>query len=168
MVCLVVPDEKLAEVCGALLDEKSREVLLSLRRGPLTRDQLSDILMISDKDAADRLENLVGSELVRRIPGTGNGPDLYALEFSMEISGEHINSELAEDLYQAMAESFYSFLDKNSEKFSDLCEALGASLGRAVEQIFLASVSKIVKNLQSELQEEDRRLSAHMGGTAPT
>lgn len=166
MACLVVPDEKLAEVCSALLDEKSREALLSLQKGPLTMDQISETLLISKKDASDRLDKLVNAKLVRRIPGIGKGPDLYALEFSIEIS-EGNDSELAEDLYQVMAESFYSFLDKNSEKVSDLCDALGASLGRTVEQIFLSAIAKIVKDLQSEMLEEDKRLSAHIGGEAP-
>ncbi len=67
-----------------------------------------------------------------------------------------------------MAESFYSFLDRNSEKVSDLCDELGASLGRAVEQIFLSAITKVVKDLQSEMLEEDKRLSAHLSGSAPT
>ncbi|MDI9608691.1 MAG: hypothetical protein QFX34_00245 [Candidatus Verstraetearchaeota archaeon] len=167
MACLVVPDEKLAEVCSALLDDKSREALLSLQKGPLTMDRMSEVLLISKKDASDRLDKLVNARLVRRIPGKGKGPDLYALEFSIGI-GEGSDSELEEDLYQVVAESFYSFLDRNSEKVSDLCDELGASLGRAVEQIFLSAIAKIVKDLQSEMLEEDKRMSAHLGGEAPT
>ncbi|MEN3035478.1 MAG: winged helix-turn-helix domain-containing protein [Candidatus Methanosuratincola sp.] len=167
MACLVVHDKKLAEVCSALLDEKSREVLLSLQKGPLTIDQMSEALLVSKKDASDRLDKLVDGKLVRRISGTGKGPDLYALEFSIAIGDEN-SPELAEDLYQAMAESLYSFLDRNSERVSDLCDELGASLGRAVEQLFLAAIAKIVGDLQIEMQDEDRRLSAHLGGEAPT
>ncbi len=167
MVCLVVPDEKLAEVCRALLDDKSREVLLSLQKGPLTTDRISETLLISKKDASDRLDKLLNANLVRRIPVKGEGPDLYALEFSIEF-GEGSDSGLAEDLYQVLAESFYSFLDRNSEKVSDLCDELGASLGRAVEQIFLSAITKVVKDLQSEMLEEDKRLSAHLSGSAPT
>jgi len=163
----VVHDKKLAEVCSALLDEKSREVLLSLQKGPLTMDQMSEALLISKKDASDRLEKLVNGNLVRRIPGIGKGPDLYALEFSIAIGDEN-SPELAEDLYQAMAESLYSFLDRNSERVSDLCDELGASLGRAVEQLFLTAIARIVRDLQSEMQDEDRRLSAHLGGETPT
>ncbi|MEJ5293175.1 MAG: winged helix-turn-helix domain-containing protein [Candidatus Methanosuratincola sp.] len=167
MVCLVVPDEKLAAVCSALIDDKSREVLLSLKKGPLTMDRMSEALLISKKDASDRLEKLVNAKLVRRIPGKGESSDLYALEFSIEV-GDGKESVLAEELYQVMAESFYSFLDRNSEKVSDLCDELGASLGRAVEQIFLSAIAKIINDLQSEMLEEDKRLSVHLGGGSPT
>lgn len=168
MVCLVVDDEKLLGVCSALLDEKSREVLISLQKGPLTLDQISELVIISKKDAEDRLERLAGAKLVRKTPGTGGGPDLFSLEFSMEIGGASLDQSLVEDLYHAIGESFFSFLEKNPERISALCDSMGASLGRAVEQAFLSSVSKVVKDLQSELGEEDRSLSAHLGSVKPT
>ncbi|MDI9644024.1 MAG: winged helix-turn-helix domain-containing protein [Candidatus Verstraetearchaeota archaeon] len=168
MVCLVVDDDRLAGTCSALLDEKSREVLLSLQKGPLTLDQLSEMLIISKKDAKDRIERLTEAKLVRRTPGIAGGPDLYSLEFSMEIEGACPDQSLVEELYQEIGNSFFSFLEKNSDKISALCDSMGASLGRAVEQVFLSSVSRVVKDLQIEINEEDRRLSAHLGTIQPT
>lgn len=168
MLSLVVPEDRIAGVCRALLDEKSREVLFSLQKGPLTSEKISEVLVISSNDAKDRLERLLEEKLVRKVSGAGNGPDLYALEFSMEIPDGCPQPELAEELYSALGESLYSFLEKNSDRISALCDAMGASLGRAVEQLFLSSISKLVQDLHSEMEDEDKRLSAHLGGARTT
>jgi len=159
MVSIVIPDDKLLALCAAIFDEPLRETIFALQGGPMTSEVLAQAMGIGDDDARGRINRLLAGGLLRRVPSK-SGPDLYALDFSIGRLGE--GSALSPPLAAEISRNMSAYLESHSEEIGALCESDGSTLGRAVEQIFLGAFSSVITDLQRELADEDKRLSALM------
>lgn len=158
MVSLTIADDKLPAFCSSMMDEQLRETILLLSDGPLNAEKIVDILGVTQQDSEGRLERLHSAGLVRKTCVQGGVP-IFSLDFSIERLGSPYDKKIAEPLASDLSKTLHSFLESNADEVSLSCQNIGISLGRAVEQLFLSSFSLIMKDLQSEIADEDKTLS---------
>jgi hypothetical protein len=163
MVSLVISDEKLAGFCSAIMDAGMRNVIFSLLDGPLSRDNVAESIEISGGEASALLNNLLSLGLVRKIDTSNQAIELYALDFSIEKLGSHHDPQMINMLSNDLSKDIYKFLESHSDEIAVSIDASGSSLGRTVEQILMSVFSRVLKDYQDEIKEEDKRISESVG-----
>jgi len=163
MVSIVMPDAKLANFCIAMSDENMQRAILSLISGPLDKLQMATLLRKSPEDVETEVNALIALGLIRRVRQPNADREIYALEFSMGRLSKHQDAKIVGELSEEISGVIYNFLEEHAEEIASGCAKSGASLGREVEQLLLATFSKIMEQYGHEIRAEDQRLCKASG-----